>query len=139
MVFLRPGALPVYQIASVSGGSSEMRGEQPKNFAPGDRIQVKLRPAKESRPGRLEGQLFLLRGRELRRLEAQSVFDSGGSAKMTAWLGRDLQPGTWTLWAVVGRPGGLPDPAELRSLAGQARGEGWIAVSTDFEIRSRGP
>ncbi|HVG08857.1 MAG TPA: hypothetical protein VNM67_14210 [Thermoanaerobaculia bacterium] len=141
-VFLRPGApIPVYQIASISGGSSEMRGEQAEDFAPGDPIEVRLRPAKESRPGRLDGQLFLLRSGESRRLKTQIEFYPGGAAEMKASLDPDLQRGAWTLWAVVGRRGDLPDPAELQSLAaqGEVQREDWIAVSTDIRIRPRGP
>lgn len=140
VVLLRSSApLPGYQIA-VTGGSSETRGEQPKDFAAGDRIEVVLRPETATR-GHLESQLFLLREGELRRLETQSTFALGGSVKMTSSLGRDLQPGPWTLWAVIGRPGELPDPAELQSLAAHddARREYWIAVSTDIRIRPRGP
>lgn len=131
--------LPDYQIASVKGGSSETRGEQPRDFAPGDRIQAVLRPETASRT-RVEAQLFLLRDGELRPLEAQSE-TAGGSVKMNGKLDRDLQPGTWTLWAVVGRPGELPDPAELQSLAArsQARGEDWRAVRTEIRIRPRAP
>ncbi|HEX5720559.1 MAG TPA: hypothetical protein VF179_30670 [Thermoanaerobaculia bacterium] len=142
VVLLRPSApLPDYQIASVSGGSSEMRGEQPEEFAPGDHIKVRLRPAKESRPSRLEGQIFLLRRGELRRLETQTESYPGGAVEMNASLDPDLQHRAWTLWAVVGRPGDLPDPAELQSLAvqGKVRRENWIAVSTDIRIRPRGP
>lgn len=138
VVLLRPGApLPDYQIASVSGGSSETRGEQPGDFAPGDRIEVRLRPATAAR-GRLEARLFLLREGEVRRLETQSEVDSDGAVRMNGSLG-DLRPGTWTLWAVVGRPGDLPDPGELRSRGGPSREEDWVAVPTDIHIRARGP
>jgi hypothetical protein len=140
VVFFWPSApLPGYQIAAVSGGSSEMRGEPAGDFAPGDPIDVRLRPETATR-GDLEAQLFLVQGEELRELEAQSEFFPGGSVEIKSSLGPDLQPGVWTLWAVVGRPGDLPDPAELRSRGGQSREEeDWIAVSTDIRIRSRGP
>ncbi len=141
VVLLRPSApLPDYQIASVTGGSSEMRGEPAASFAPGDGIQVVLRPQTASR-GRLKSQLFLLKEGELRRLETRSVIDSEGSVKMNGSLGGDLQPGKWTLWAVVGRPGDLPEPAELQALAAHddTRREDWVAVSTDIRIRPRGP
>ena len=128
VVLLRPDApLPGYQIASVSGGSSEMRGEPAGDFAPGDPVEVRLRPETATRES-LEAQLFLAQGDELRELEAQSEFFPGGSVKMESSLGHDLQQGTWTLWAVVGRPGDLPDPPELRSQEGRSRGEDWIAV-----------
>lgn len=141
VVLLRPGApLPDYQIA-VTGGSSEMRGELLEDLAPGDRIEVRLRPVTASRPGRLEAQLFLRSDRELRGLETQSEIDPGGAVKMNALLDPDLQPGPWTLWAVVGRPGDLPDPDELQSLAarGEIRERDWVAVSQGIRIQPRGP
>jgi hypothetical protein len=134
MLLLPDAPLPDYQIASVSGGSSETRGEQPGDFAPGDRIEVRLRPATAVRES-LEAQLFLLREGELRRLETRSEPDPDGAVKMNGSLGHDLQPGIWTLWAVVGRPGDLPAPAELRLQGGRSREEDWIAVSTDIRIR----
>jgi hypothetical protein len=135
------GPIPDYQMGDVTGGSSEMRGEQAEDFAPGDSIEVVLHPETEARLGRLEARLFLLRGRELRRLETRNTFDPGGAVKMAADLDPDLQPGEWTLWAVVGRPGDLPDPAELPALAGRdgARQRDWVAVSRNIRIRSRGP
>jgi hypothetical protein len=137
--FWPPSApLPGYQIASVSGGSSEMRGELAGDFAPGDPVEVRLRPETATRES-LEAQLFLVQGDELRELEAQSEFFPGGSVEIKSSLGSDLQPGIWTLWAVVGRPGDLPDPAELRSQGGRSGEEDWIAVSTDIRIRPRGP
>lgn len=142
VMLLRPGVpLPEYTIASVAGGFSEIRGEQPRDFAPGDRIEVRLRPAQESRPGRLEGRLFLLRDRELRSLETGIETYPGGAVSLKGALGPDLDRGTWTLWAVVGRPGDLPDPGVLQSLAArdEARREDWHAVSTDIRIRPRGP
>jgi len=141
VVLLRPSAapLPDYQIVSISGGSSEMRGEQPRDFAPGDRIGVRLRPARESRAGRLEGQLFLVRNGELRRLETKSESHPEGAVEITGTLGHDLQQGTWTLWAVVGRQGDLPEPAELRSRGGPGREEDWVLVAGDIQIRPRGP
>jgi hypothetical protein len=141
VVLLPPSApLPDYQIASISGGSSEMRGEQPDDFAPGDRIEVRLRPVTASRTERLEGSLFLLRNGELRGLSAESESVPGGSVKIVGTLRDDLEPGPWTLWAVVHRPGELPLPAELfRAAHDNTRSEDWIAVSTDILIRPRGP
>ena len=144
VLFLIPrpsGPLPGYQMADVTGVSSEMRGEQTEDFAPGDRIEVVLLPEKAFRPGRLKAQLFLLRGGELRSLDTQNLIDDGGAVKVTGALDRDLQPGDWTLWAVVGRPGDLPDPAELQALAGrdEVRQRDWVALSRNIRIRSRGP
>jgi hypothetical protein len=140
-VLLRPSApLPGYEI-SVTGGASAIRGEriQEPDFAPGDAVEVRLRPGTAFR-GRLEARLFLLGDGELRRLDAESEID-GGAVRMNAVLAPDLRPGTWTLWAVVGRPGDLPDPGELQSLAAgdEVRRRDWIAIPKGLRIRPRGP
>ena len=139
VVLLRPAPpLPDYEVA-VSGGPSEMRSGPAESFSPGGGIEIVLRPQTETR-GSLEARLYLLQGDDLRLLETKSeVADPGGSFKIKGTLDPDLQEGTWTLWAVVGRPGDLPDPKELRLQEGRRRDEDWIAVSTDIRIRPRGP
>ncbi|HET9227381.1 MAG TPA: hypothetical protein VFR31_11990 [Thermoanaerobaculia bacterium] len=139
VVLLRPAPpLPDYEVA-VSGGTSEMRSGPAETFLPGDSVEVVLRPQTET-SGSLEARLYLLHGDDLRLLETRSeVADPGGSFKIKGTLDPDLRPGTWTLWAVVGRPGDLPDPKELRLQEGRRRDEDWIAVSTDIRIRPRGP
>jgi hypothetical protein len=146
MLVLRPPApLPDYSLG-LSGGSSVMRGERPEgavpDFAPGDRFKVILHPqTAASRALSLEAQCFLLRGRELRRLEVKSQLDPGGAVMMEGSMDRDLQPGTWTLWAVVGRRGELPEPADLRSLATRAevRQRDWVALPKEVRIRRLSP
>lgn len=142
-VVLRPSPLPEYQIASLSGGTSATRGEPAeipvRAFAPGDPIEVVLHPEGKS-SGSLEAQLFLQGSDELRHLKTRSVI-ADGDVKIKGSLDPDLQAGTWTLWAVVGRPGDLPDPAELRSLAarGEIRQRDWVAVPKNVRIQPRGP
>ncbi|MFL6203531.1 MAG: hypothetical protein ACJ76J_30560 [Thermoanaerobaculia bacterium] len=141
VVLARPAPLPDYQIA-VTGGSSAMRGEQQETvraFALGDRIEVHLRPETASR-GKLEAQLFLLREGELRRLDTKNTIEDG-SVRMNALLERSFPVGTWTLWAVVGRPGDLPDPAQLKSLAAreEIRRRNWVAIPWNIRIRSPDP
>jgi hypothetical protein len=91
--------------------------------------------------GDLEARCFLANGKEQHRLEVTSQFDPSGAVKMEGSIVPDLSPGTWTLWAVVGRPGKLPDPAELQSLAarGETRGRKWVALSQNVRIQPRGP
>lgn len=139
VVLLRPAPpLPDYQV-SVSGGTSEMRSGPAESFMPGDRVEIALRPETETR-GRLEARLFLLRADDLRPLKIQSEeMAPGGSFKIQGRLDPGIQEGPWTLWAVVGRPGDLPDPKELRLKQGRSRDEDWTAVSTDIQIRPRGP
>jgi len=146
VLLVRPAApLPDYSL-DVSGGSVVWRGEVPESargpvFAPGDRITVVLRPATRTKGKDLEAQCYLLRGPDLRRLELRREIDPGtGAVKMEGSIGRDLQPGAWTLWAVVGRQGKLPAPADLRRLSAvsQARGSKWVAVTQEVRILSRG-
>lgn len=146
VLFLRPSApLPDYSM-EVSGGSRATRGEEPEemvtDFAPGDRFQVILRPqTAASGLKRLEALAFLSQGEELRRLDVQSELDPGGAVKMEGSLDRDLRPGIWTLWSIVGRRGKLPDPADLAPLAARAaiRQRDWIVLPAEIHIHPRSP
>jgi hypothetical protein len=140
-----PAPLPPYDIA-LNGGAKIFRGEtgpstEPEAFAPGDRFQVILRPKTEGIGKGLEVRCFLLRGRELRHLDVRSQIDPRGSVKVNGSLGSDLSPGIWTLLAVIGRQGELPDAADLRSFA--ARGElqqrDWVGKPRKILIRPRSP
>lgn len=136
-----PAPLPDYQIASITGSPSAKRGEQEEiaQFAPGDRCTVILRPDTEVTEAKtLEAQCFLVRGGERRPMEVHSHFEPSGVGKLDGSIPHDLQPGLWTLWAVVGRPGELPDPAELQSPSAKDEGN-WVAMSRDIRIQPRGP
>lgn len=145
LMLLRPPApLPGYSLAEISGGSSALRGEvvEMQDFAPGDDFQVILRPETQvARARSLTAQAFLFRGTELRGLEVRSRVEPSGVVKLEGALDGDLPPGTWTLWAVVGRPGKLPDPETLRPSAAPTtiRERDWVAVRTDVRIRPRAP
>jgi hypothetical protein len=143
--FMQPPApIPGYQIA-VKGGSSEMREEEEEavRLAPGDRCEVLLRPdTAVARAKSLKAQCFLVRGGERRPMEVEKIhIESTGVIKLEGSIPHDLQAGTWTFLAVVGRPRSLPDPAELQSLAarGEVRQRDWVAVSQDILIQPRGP
>jgi hypothetical protein len=140
VVLIGPSApLPGYQI-SVSGGASEMRGEQEETvrFAPGDRYEVILRPdTAVTEAESLEARCFLVRDGEQRHVEVQSHSEPSGVVKLNGSIPSDLQMGTWTLWAVVGRPGELPDAAELQK--DEVRQRSWVAVAKDIRIQLRGP
>jgi hypothetical protein len=146
VVLLRPPApLPGYSSPKVSRGVSAFRGEDSEStvLAPGDRFQVIVRPETAvSRGSRLEALCFLARGGDLRVVDIESEIDPGGSVKMNGSLERDIPPGTWTLWAVVGRRGKLPDPADLvlLSAGARARERDWVAVEKMILIqRPRAP
>ena len=142
-VLLRPlPPLPAYSPPEVSRGVSAFRGEDPElpRLAPGDPFQVVVRPQTAvSRASRLEALCVLARGRELHPVQVRSEIDPGGSIKMEGAIERGFPPGTWTLWAVVGRPGKLPDPAALETVSprAQVRQRDWIAVSEEVRIEPR--
>jgi len=136
--------LPGYSPPEISGGSRAMRGEvtEVADFAPGDSFKVVLRPDTEVTWAKtLEAQCFLRHGPELRSLKVRSHVEPSGVVELEGSLDRDLRPGEWTLWAVVGRWGRLPDPADLRSLSARAvvRRRAWVAVTKDIRIQPRGP
>jgi hypothetical protein len=142
VVFLRPPApLPDYAPPDLSGGSKAMRDGETRSdvFAPGDPIKVVLRPETEvSKAGDLEARCILVRGDDARVLTVRTEIDPGGSVKMDGSLDTGLAAGDWTLWAVVGRPGKLPEPAELRTLpAIEVRRDDWTAVPSAIRIQAR--
>lgn len=142
VVFLRPpGPLPDYAPPDLSGGSKAVRGEETQAgvFVPGDRIEVGLRPETTvSRVGDLEARVVLIQGDDARALEVLTELDPGGSVRMEGSLDAGLPAGDWTLWAVVGRPGKLPEPAELRALPmDEVRRDDWTAVPRAIRIQAR--
>jgi hypothetical protein len=146
IVFLRPPApLPDYASPEVLGGTRASRGEEIRPgeapaFEPGDRIQVILRPeTAASKAGMLSARCVLTRDGDARIVDTRTQIDPGGSVKMEGTLGPDLQPGAWTLWAVVGRRGKLPDPADLRALSARAgvRHDDWTALPKEIRIQPR--
>lgn len=143
--FLRPPPLPVYATLTIHGDQA-VRGEESAAagdivLAPGDRFQGQLQLATSSRAKNLEAQYFLIRGQDLRRLDVGSTIDPGGAVKMKGTLGRDLAPGAWVLWAVVGRQGKLPDPADLKrfSASSPIRQRDWVAMPKRVRIQPREP
>jgi hypothetical protein len=143
-----PGRLPPVPtyLAEVSGGTRTFRGEEapstgPPVFEPGDRFQIVLRPGTKIAGEGLEARCFLLRDGDPRRPEARVRVDPGGAVKIEGSIGRDLQPGGWTLWTVVGREGELPDPADprFRTARAEVRSRDWVALPNEIRIRSRSP
>lgn len=139
-----PQPIPEYGLPEVSGGIRTMRGESKEMevpvFVPGAPVEVVLRPlTATSGAKQLEARCFLCRDQEVRLLELRSTIVSGGSVKMEGTIPRDVPPGTWTLWAVVGRPGKLPEPADLRALSAerQVRQRAWVASPREILIQAR--
>jgi hypothetical protein len=143
LVLRSPVPLPVYASLEVHG-DQVFRGEdstaaEATVLAPGARFQGTLPLATASRAKDLEARYFLIRGQDLRRLEVDSDIDPGGAIKMKGSVGRDLPSGTWILWAVVGRRGKLPDPANLLRFSAQAqvRQKDWVAIPKEIKIQNR--
>lgn len=144
MLLRPPAPLPDYSSPEISGGTRAWRGGESEAeapvLAPGDRFQVIVRPQTAmSRASQLDALCVLARDREVRPLEVRSEIDPAGSVKMEGALGRDLPPGTWTLWAAVGRPGKLPEPTALQALSAGARERDWVAVERKILVRPRAP
>lgn len=143
MLVLRPLApLPDYSLEVT--GVSASRGDEPETapvLVPGNRFEVTVRPATEvARGSKLEAYCVLAQDRELRPLEVRSEIVPAGLVRMTGSLGHDVPPGAWTLWAVVGRPGKLPDPAASTfSTGARVRQRDWVAVPKDIRIQDQPP
>jgi hypothetical protein len=139
-----PVPLPVYSSLEIHGDQA-VRGEESSPaevtvLAPGDRFQGQLQLAALSQAKDLEDQYFLIGGQGLSRLEVDSAIDPGGAVKINKGLvPGNLSPGAWTLWAVVGRRGKLPDPAEVVRLSkgAQIQQKDWVAVPKKVQIRRR--
>jgi len=134
--------LPDYSL-EVSGGSVVWRGKVPEPargpvFAPGDHVTVVLRPATGTLGKGLDAECHLLRGWDQHRLEVlrTEIDPNRGSVKMECSIGRDLPPGTWTLWAIVGR-GRLPTALDLARLPPgvKIRTRNWIGVPAEIRIQ----
>jgi hypothetical protein len=137
--------LPVYTMADLAGGHRMTRGElvEAPRFAPGDRFETVLTPKTAvERASKLGIEACVQRGEELRPLAVESDIDpTGGAVRVQGTLDRDLPPGRWTLWVVVGRPRSLPDLAELRTLPADrpTRQRNWVALPETLLVQPRSP
>jgi hypothetical protein len=132
--------LPGYGPPELSGGVQEMRGEKegPRTFTAGNPFEVVLRP-ETAVSGKVAVRFFLAHGAELRPWPVPgAAISPDGVVSIAGTLGREIviPPGDWTLRAVVGRPGKLPDAAALRAhlAQGRARAPDWVILSTDFKV-----
>jgi hypothetical protein len=143
--FLGPAAsFPNYSLYLTAISST--RGEplapgKVKVFAPGDRIPVKLEPpTATSHLWPWDAECFLSGGDGTVRLEDfDEAISAKGVATMKCAIRGDQSLGRRTLWAVVGRLGKLPDPADLRasSTLGPVRGRDWVALGEEILIQPR--
>lgn len=136
--------LPGYTL-ELSGGIQEKRGGQPgppstvvrcgnqpgppqvfmlcedqtgltRVFPLGSQFELVLRP-QTAVSGPIAVRYFLGRGTALHHWPAPDEITTDGSVRIAGTVGPEIAipSGKWTLWVVVGRPGTLPDAAELRS------------------------
>jgi len=129
---------------AVAGGARLMRGEaaETPTWAPGDPFQAIVSPTTAfAHVWPLRTRVYLLRGAEIRPVEAHAEVEPGGVVKVTGTLDRDLPAGTWTLWVVVGRWGTLPGAAKLGTLsaAHPQNDRHWVAMPQTLNVRPREP
>ena len=135
--------LPAYTVA-LSGGIKTFRGEEkppgPQVFAPGSRLTLDMRP-QSLVTGEVEAQAFLARGDDWISWRPEIEIAETGSVRLRGELGREIRPGDWKLWVIVGRPGRLPSMDELQAevRAGRTRGDQWQAVFADLHVEERLP
>jgi hypothetical protein len=145
VMLVRLPPLPAYMVADLSGGTRTTRGEltEEPRFAPGDRFQVVLSPTTAVRwASSLRAEAFLLRGTEVRRVAVESEVDKGaGGVRVSGTIDRELPPGSWTLWLVVGRRWTLPDAADVKAFSSAApvQERNWVALPKTLHIQPRAP
>jgi hypothetical protein len=133
----QPAALPQYH-AELSGGDRQERAESGTGrFAPGSPFELVLRPQTQVE-GEVDVRFFLEGEGGLQPWPVPAEIAPGGAVRVAGTLGREIAlfPGDWTVWAVVGRRGQLPDAATLRSrlAAGEPRTARWTALPTALRV-----
>lgn len=132
-----PPPLPGYAIA-LSGGIRETRGEPAPRFAAGRRFEILLRP-ETAVAGKLEARCcFLERGPEWQAVPVPAETAPGGAVRFRGTLPAGIAAGDWTVWALVGRPGALPDEAGLREAPSRPgkpiHDRDWAALNISLKI-----
>lgn len=118
--------LPEYG-ESLQGGVVTMRGSQGgvpgqiQTFRQGSRLDLALTPSSAVQR-KIAADCFFVRGSQLRPCKGNLQPVGQGVFEIVGTIGKEIQldPGEWTLCAVVGWPGKLPEVAALCSQAGQA-------------------
>lgn len=141
--------LPVY-IADLKGGTQDSRGEPvsssgPKVFVPGSHLTLEVWPQKPVEdPVEAHGFLAPAAGGagEIVPWQPENGFEvAGGAVRLRGTIGQEvrLPPGSWRLWIVVGRPGKIPEEAEILDAlrSGRTRQEDWQAVSAELRVADR--
>jgi hypothetical protein len=119
---------------------SEFRGGEPGRASPGSQVDLLVRP-QTAIDGRLlaaRGYLARMGSEELLSWQLKSKISEMGVVQLHGTLGKELQPGAWTLWIVIGSKDKLPTVRDLQSklITGRTRGTDWQAVSKDLLIEA---
>lgn len=140
----RSGPLPAYS-AEVQGGDLSDRGtagaEAPgiPTFSPGSRFELLLRPA-EAVQGNIAVRCLLVAagGGPPRPFPAcdDAKRSGDGSLRVVGTVGSEVQvpAGDWTIWAIVARPGELPEDPPVTGAAEAIVGKGWIGIPTSIRF-----
>ncbi|HEY2295484.1 MAG TPA: hypothetical protein VGM86_32675 [Thermoanaerobaculia bacterium] len=132
--------LPMYMADQPAGGVQAFRGGiSSQSFTPGSTLSLVVRP-QHPVTGKVAARAFLARGAEWLSWEPEIEVSQGG-IRLQGELPRELQPGGWRLWVVVGRPARLPPIQELRAevRAGKVRHDAWQAVPADLRVEAQAP
>jgi hypothetical protein len=146
VLFLRTPAsppLPDYTITEMDGGIRTQRGDPAAAglpvFVPGSRLTLVVKPPQPI-TDEVEARSFLSNGSRIDPWEP-SVQIARGVVKLEGSLGDQLPAGSWRVWVVVGRPGGVPSDKELMASlrAGRSRDDSWQAVHAELRVEARPP
>jgi hypothetical protein len=145
LLFLRTPAslppLPAYQVEDVAGGIRTHRGDPAGKsvFVPGSRLTLDVRPPQPI-TDEVEARGFLSDGSRIIPWKP-SISIARGKVRLEGTLGDQLPAGSWRVWVVVGRPGGIPSDEELMASlrAGHLRDDSWQAVHADLRVEARPP
>ena len=134
--------LPGYRLELASGIAALRSGDPIATtdetvFVNGSRFELVLRPATKA-TGDVAVRCFLAGTDEIEIWEVPAEVFATGAIQIVGEIGADLaiEPGNWTLYAVVGRPGRLPDASQLHSHLANSAGDAtdWQLLQTDLRI-----
>jgi hypothetical protein len=129
--------LPLYAM-EVAGGVRTTRGEAPAGtpiFPRGSVVTIVLRPPTAG-AGKVAAICCFLEHGKTWRPWPLAAETANRSFRFAGRLDSDLAPGPWRLWAIVGRPGSLPDtPTMPSSLHPESPPHpGWQALTQDVIV-----
>ncbi len=127
--------LPAYAMAPVVG-DQRFRGEAEPSaglpvFSPGSLLILRAAPEhRDTDP--VKAQAYAAQGADFFLLDAEPSVDNN-AVQLRGTLGQEisLQPGSWTIWIVVSRPGRSPTVSELKSALQAGAHDDWQAACSN--------